>query len=136
MSFFKIKFNSVFPNSVLHFLKPASSIYPFQHTDLFWHLCSKHILKTLWQKEKIAHDRWTISLFTQCFQFNAIMFFHQFPYFAIDYFKVIYCRFVVCGKGLKRNSYHSWSFVYVRRPSVRPSVRLSPCIVCLCLEFV
>ena len=31
----------------------VKSVNPYPHTDVFWRLCSRRLLKTLWQKEKL-----------------------------------------------------------------------------------
>ena len=44
-------------------------INPFPHIDAFWRLCSRQLLKTLWQKKKLLK---TSSFWTQCFQLYSI----------------------------------------------------------------
>ena len=81
------------------FIKPSSaevleSIYirervkPFPVTDSVWRLCSRWILKTIWQKEKLL----IISIFSFCHNmFNSILklniFIKRFPIFFSRWFK-------------------------------------------------
>ena len=45
---------------------------PFQYTDTFWHLCSKRLLKTLLQKQKLLIMS-NFLLLPQCFQLHSII---------------------------------------------------------------
>ena len=54
-------------------------------------------------KGEIAHYEQFLHL-SQCFQLHAIIilsFYRDFSYFCLHVFKVVYCRFVVCGKRIK-----------------------------------
>ena len=56
-------------------------------------------------KEKIAHGE-QFFLLPHCFQLNSISilnFVGIFPMYQEDVIKVVYCRFVVCGKKLNRS---------------------------------
>ena len=73
----------------------------FLHADAFWCLCIR-----LWKHrdKKRNCSKQAISPFDTIFSitFNKSSFreiFH-FPYYCWDVFKVVVCRFVVCGKGL------------------------------------
>ena len=86
------------------YFNQKSSFSPFPLTDAFWHLCSRRLLLTLWQKEKLL----IMSNYNFCrnFQLYSIiknLFYIYFPYFGKAVFKVFCCRIVVCGKGLKVN---------------------------------
>ena len=72
------------------------------HIDAFWRICSRRFLKISWQKKKLlkksnfsfCHNVFTF--FFSNYTYNS----RDFPYFWVDIFKVICCRFSVCGKGL------------------------------------
>ena len=76
---------------------------PISPIDAFWHICSRWLLKTSWQKKKLLKT----SNFFFChngFNFffrNYTLIYRDFPYFWVDIFKVVCCRFVACGKGVK-----------------------------------
>ena len=67
------------------------SLNPFPHTDALWCLCSRRLLKSLWQM--VLH-------LPQWFQLYSII--------DISFIEFIYildsiiCRFIVCGNGLNR----------------------------------
>ena len=65
------------------------SFNPFPYIDAFWHLCNRRLLKLLWQKKKLL----MMSNFSICH--------NDFNYTCIFNFKVVCCRFIVCGKGWK-----------------------------------
>ena len=59
------------------------------------------------------------SLFPKCFQLSSIIVLlsiGSFPYFRLNIFKVVCCRFVVCGRGLDKEGFTALfptiSFVY------------------------
>ena len=47
---------------------------PFPHIDAFWHLCSRRLSKTLWQKEKLLNtSNFSFAkVFSSLFNYNAI----------------------------------------------------------------
>ena len=72
-------------------------INSFPRLDTFWTLCSRRLLKTLWQKKK-------------CFQLFPIIplsVIEILRYFCLNVLKVVYCRFVVCGKVLTDVNNHN-----------------------------
>ena len=72
---------------------------PFPHTDAFWSLYSRRLLKTVWQKEKLPlmsnFSIWFSTLFT-----NITFIYRSFPHFSLVVFKVV-CKYFVCGKGVQ-----------------------------------
>ena len=70
--------------------------------DAYCHMCRKRLLKTSWQYEKLLKT----SNFSFChkvfnfFQELYLQIYRDFPYIWVDIFKVVSCRFDVCGKGL------------------------------------
>ena len=68
----------------------------------FWRICSRQLLKTKWRKDNLLKT----SSFSFCH--NALIFFlviihsfiEAFHVFFLHVFKVVCCRFVVCGKIL------------------------------------
>ena len=73
------------------------------HTDAFWGLCSRRLLKTLWQMKKLLMMS-NFSFCPQCFLLDSIiiiLFPEVFLHFCLKVFKVFCCRFIVCGKWLK-----------------------------------
>ena len=60
---------SLFSYVLLKYDNYSTCFNPFQHIDTFWHLCSRRLLKALWQKKKL----WAISSFALMFStiFNA-----------------------------------------------------------------
>ena len=76
---------------------------PFPHIYPFWRLCCRQLFKTLWQKQKLlktsnfsfGHNISTLS--------NYLTPIHgEFSWFCQYLFKVVCCRFVACGKGLRK----------------------------------
>ena len=69
-----------------------------------WRLCVRPLLKTLWQKKKFILTS-NLSLCHNVFNFYIYIILplsiEILSYFCIKLFKVVYCRFVVCGKGLR-----------------------------------
>ena len=75
---------------------------PFPHKDAFWRLCSRQLFENMATKEEIAQNKQFL-LLSPCFQINSILvlsFKGIFCTFLLDVFKVVCCRFVVCGNGL------------------------------------
>ena len=77
-------------------LSAFNCLNPFQHTDAFWCHCRRRILKTLWHKLNFVNSEQCI-LLSQCFQLYSIIY-RGAPYFLLHVFKVVWCRFVLCGK--------------------------------------
>ena len=76
----------------------------FPHTDAFWHLCSRWLLKTLWQKKKLLKTSkflFRYNVFKNFSKYNLIC--SDFLYFCPHVSKVVLCRFVVFGKVLNEN---------------------------------
>ena len=70
--------------------------------DSFWCLCSRRLLKTLWQKQKLL----MMSNFFFCHNFfltqfnNSTLVYERFSRFYQYVFKVVCCSFeLLCGKG-------------------------------------
>ena len=79
------------------FKKPSAAVPP-----LFWRICSRRLMKTLWQKEKLLKTS-NYSFCHTVFNFffsNYTFIYRDFPCCYLNVFKVICCRFVLCGKGL------------------------------------
>ena len=76
--------------------------FPVTYRRILTHLQQTTFLKTLWQKEKLLKKS-NISYCHNVFTFfsNYTFNYRDFPYYWVDAFKVVCCRFVVCGKGLK-----------------------------------
>ena len=83
------------------FERPQQTTFP--HIDAFWCLWSRRLLKTLWQKKKLLMMS-NFSFSHNVFHFWAIGYpfnYREFPFILQNMFKVVWCRFLVCGKGLK-----------------------------------
>ena len=78
----------------------VGSINQFTYIDAFWSLYSRQLLKTL-TKGIIAQIEQFLLLpvFSSLFNYYTIIY-RDFSHFCLDVFKVIWCRFAVCGKGL------------------------------------
>ena len=76
---------------------------PFPHVDAFWRICSRRLLKTLWQKEKLL--KWAISPFALMF---STFFINYIPTFR-DNFHIFAWMFskssAACEKGLNKIKY-------------------------------
>ena len=72
---------------------------PLRDNRRFWTPLWQKTLKNIVAKEKIAHDEQFL-LLPQCFQLTSLitLFNYRDSSFCEDVFKVIFCRFVVCGK--------------------------------------
>ena len=92
----------------------------FPHTDAFWCLCSKCLLKTLWQKEKLL----IMSNFFFCNDvFNSIstLIFHLYWFFLI-LGGCFQCRLTVWGKELNPNVKFLLNGVKIRTEQNRTEV--------------
>ena len=75
------------------------TLYSFQHTDSFWRLCTRQLLKTLGQKEKLLMmGNFPFSTMFSTPWINSILIDRDIHIFS---FKVVWWRFVVCRKILK-----------------------------------
>ena len=81
--------------------------------DTFWRICSRRLVKTLWQKEKLL--QWAILPFATMFWLfynNNSFIYKDFPSICMIVFKVVCCRYVVCSVtfitilSLNNCSYH------------------------------
>ena len=81
----------------IHHIKYTSGkrVNPFPHIYAFWGLCSRWLLKTLWQRKKLLKR--AISSFATMFSTlfsNLTYIYRAFPCFCLDVSKVVCCRFV------------------------------------------
>ena len=92
--------NGPFPNSKNIFsIINRESLNPFPHIVAFWRLCKDDFLKTCWQKKKLLKTS-NFSFIHHVFNSIQLLYFHLKGVFFVFVFKVVGCRFVVCGKGL------------------------------------
>ena len=73
-------------------------INPFPPADAFWCNSSRRLLKLLWPKVKLVTSEQFL-FWPQCFQLYLI--FGDISHFCQFVFKVICCRNIVCGRGLR-----------------------------------
>ena len=74
---------------------------PFPPVDAFWRLCSRRLLKTLWQREIAQNEQFLLlQEGFQIFSVTLLSFKEIFTSFCMVVFKVVCRRFVVCGKWL------------------------------------
>ena len=76
---------------------------PFPHIDAFWHLCSRRLFENIVTKEEIAQNKQFL-LLPQCFPLlviGCLFNIRDFYIFWQNIIKVVCCRIVVWGKGLK-----------------------------------
>ena len=98
---FKLSNNTGYLHRLFSYFQPWSLAFafnPFPHIDVFWRLCRRWLFKNMATKEEIAPN----NVFKQCFQIYSIIvhsFDVSFQFFCGSVFKVVCCRFVVCGKG-------------------------------------
>ena len=81
----------------------GNSFKPFPHIDTFWHLCSSTTFETIVTKGKNCLF-WAISPFVtmvSSFCSNYIFIYRHFLGSCQHAFKIVCCRFDVCGKGFK-----------------------------------
>ena len=79
------------------------SLNPFPHIDAFGRLCSRWLFENIVTKEEIAQNVQFL-LLPQCFPLFVIVYpfkLWRFSMFWQNMFKVIWCRIVVWGKGLR-----------------------------------
>ena len=83
----------------LIFFEKYDFLNPFPHVDNFWHLCSRQLLK-LCDKRRNCSKQAIPPFATKFSTFFSICTYNKraFPYFLVDIFKVVCCRFVICGK--------------------------------------
>ena len=74
-----------------------SCFYIFPNIDTFWRLCSRRLLKTLWQCSKQAISPFA-KVFSTWFNYYVIIYW-DYLQFCED-FSVVCCRFAVCWKWL------------------------------------
>ena len=82
-------------------------VNPFPHTDTFWRLCSRRLFENKVTKEEIAQDEQFL-LLPQCLPLLVIGYpfnYRDFPFFDKNMFKVVCCRIVLWGKGLRWHLY-------------------------------
>ena len=87
------------------YMRKRVNINPFPHIDAFWRLCSRQLFENIVTKEEIAQNVQFL-LLPQCFQLWRFSMFWQ------NTFKVVCCRIVVWGKGLKKSYIRTISIKY------------------------
>ena len=90
---------------------------PFPHIDAFWRLCSRQIFENIVTKEEIAqnvHFSFCHNVFsTFCHRLSIQIW--RFSIFWQNTFKVVCCRIVVWGKGVKimeKNMSHTTTWTW------------------------
>ena len=96
---------SIKANIKIFYINESSILNPYSLADAFWCNSSWWLLKTLWPKVKLlimsnfSFGRPT--MFSTLFNNKAISY-RDSSGFCHHVFKVVCCRFVVCGNGLNR----------------------------------
>ena len=78
-------------------------INPFPPADTFWGNSSWRLLKTLWLKDKLlmmSNLSFGHNVFNFILQLSYLLW-RFFRFLSLYVFKVVCCRFTVCGKGLR-----------------------------------
>ena len=108
---------------------------PFQLVDIFWRICRRRLLKTVWQKDKLLiMSNCSFCHSFQLYSRSKLSFFEVISFYQ-HVFKNVYCRFFECGKRLtlnfsvKQHEYwrsieEAWAFTIQFYPIRQESVRM------------
>ena len=92
---------------------------PSQHVDAFWCSLQQMAFENIVKKVEIAHFSFLLSpMFSTVFNYCSFKFRREFSKFCLNVFKVICCRFVVCGKGLSLHRFR-WLLTWLTQTTFK-----------------